>query len=264
MYMRRFFVSIAALALLLAAASTSFPHELIVKPTKMEAPAGETLPVELHSTHKFIVPEEVEDVSYITAGMIEDGKLVKSELKGNAPDLRIDFSVKTTGRGVSIVVADKVGSIWSVTNEGGKDGGRKKLEGEGLKVISSTRYDKYAKAIVNASAADRGYGTIVGQDLEIVPIDNPAEAQAGKYFRVRILHLGQPAAVPVWATYDGFCTEYESTYAYYTESAADGTAYVKITSPGLWLIRASKENDPGAEGEFDSRSLRSTLTFAVK
>ena len=262
--MRKFFVSCAVLALFLVAASASFSHELIVKPTKMEAPAGETLPIELQSTHKFIVPEEVEDISYITAGIVRDGKLMTSEVTGNEPELRIDFSVKVEDEGASIIVANKVGSIWSATNEGGKSGSRKKLEDEGLKVLTSTRIDKYAKAVVNAVAGDTGYGALAGQDLEIVPLDNPAEARVGEYFRVRILHLGQPAAVPVWATYDGFCTEYESTYAYYTESEADGTAYIKIVSPGLWIVRTSKERDPGIDGEYDSRTLRSTLVFSVR
>ena len=262
--MRKFFVSLATFALLFTAASAALSHELIVRPTQMEASAGETLPIELHSTHKFIVPEEVEDISCITAGIIRDGKLVASELTGNEPELRIDFSVKLEGAGAAVVAANKVGSIWSATNEGGRSGSRRELEDEGLKVLVSTRIDKYAKAVVNASAGDAGFGALAGQDLEIVPLDNPAEARMGDYFRVRILHLGQPASVPVWATYDGFCTEHESTYAYYTESGADGTAFVKITSPGLWIVRTSKERDPGAEGEYDSRTLRSTLVFSVR
>ena len=262
--MRKFLFSILSVTLLLSLVSASCAHELIIKPTKMEASAGETLPIELHSTHIFIVPEEVEDISYITAGIVKDGKLAESTLTGNDTGLRIDYSVKIEGSGSSIIAANKVGSIWSGTNEGGRDGGRKKLEDQGLKVISSTRYDKYAKAIVNASADDKNFAAVIGQDLEIIPLDNPADARVGEYFKVRILHLGQPASVPVWATYDGFCSEYESTYAYYTESDSDGTAHIKITSPGLWIIRAAKERDPGAEGQYDTRFLRSTLVFSVK
>jgi uncharacterized GH25 family protein len=162
------------------------------------------------------------------------------------------------------LAAEKSGEIWSVTNEGSKPGPRKTLEDQGLKVVTSTMIDKYAKSVINASPGDANFSQTLGQDLEIVPVTNPADARVGEYFKVKVLHRGEPAAIPVWATYDAFVTEYENTYAYYTESDAEGIANIKITAPGLWLVRASKDNDPGVEGQYDARSIRSTLTFAVK
>jgi uncharacterized GH25 family protein len=239
-------------------------HELIIKPSAFEAEKGTELAVELQSTHVFIVKEEVEDVSRITAGIVNRGRVLPSELKGNDAELRIDFSVVVESGGSSILAAEKTGEIWSVTNEGSKPSPRKVLEEQGLKVVRSTMIDKYAKSVINASSGDGNFSAVVGQDLEIVPLTNPADARVGEYFKVKALHKGEPAAIPVWATYDGFVTEYENTYAYYTESDAEGIANIKITAPGTWLVRASKENDPGVEGQYDARSIRSTLTFAVK
>jgi uncharacterized GH25 family protein len=138
------------------------------------------------------------------------------------------------------------------------------LEEQGLKVVSSVMIDKYAKSVINASAGDVNFSSALGQDLEIIPVTNPSEARVGEYFKVKVLHRGEPAAIPVWATYDAFVTEYENTYAYYTESDSEGIANIRITAPGTWLVRTSKENDPGVEGQYDTRSIRSTLTFDVK
>jgi uncharacterized GH25 family protein len=117
---------------------------------------------------------------------------------------------------------------------------------------------------VNASQNDKNFATVTGQELEVVPVTNPANAKVGEYFEVKILYKGQPAAFPVWATYDGFAPDLRNTYAYYTESDSEGTAKVKITAPGFWFVRAAKDGEPGVEGEYDARNVRSILSFAVK
>jgi len=78
------------------------------------------------------------------------------------------------------------------------------------------------------------------------------------------LFKGQAAALPVWATYDGFALDLDNTYAYYTESNSEGIAKVKITAPGFWIVRATKDGEKGVEGEYDVRNLRSILSFEVK
>ncbi|MDR1579756.1 MAG: DUF4198 domain-containing protein [Synergistaceae bacterium] len=240
-------------------------HELILKPSSFEAEKGAELAVELQSTHVFIVKEEVEDVSKITAGIVRDGVVVPSELRGNEPELRIDFSVKVPeGNSSALIAANKTGDVWCVTPDGWKPGTRKAVEAEGFKVTRASMTDKFTKAIINPSASDNNFAAVVGQELEVVPVTNPADAKTGQFFKVRILHDGQPSSTPVYATYDGFVTEFENTYAYYTESDQEGIANIKITSPGIWIIRAAVDNLPGAEGEYDARNLRSILTVEVK
>jgi uncharacterized GH25 family protein len=261
--MRKFSFALAMLVVLCAA--PAFAHELILKPTKFTAPKGTELPIELQSTHIFIVKEEVEDISTIKAGIFQGGKLVESPLKPNEPDLRIDFSVKVPdGEKSTIILANKSGEIWSSTPDGSKPGSRKSLEDQGIKVTSARKTDKFAKAIINASESDKNFAAVAGQELEIVPVTNPASAKIGQYFKVKVLFKGQSAAMPVLATYDGFVKEFQNTYSYYTESDTDGIANIKITAPGLWIIRASKDNEPGVPGEYDTRSLRSILSILVK
>ena len=114
-FIRRFIV-VTLLAVLLWGVGSSAAHELIVKLSKMTAAKGETLPIELQSTHRFIVKEEVEDIPLIKAGMFQNGSLKDAGLKPNEPELRIDFDVKIEDDGAVLVVAAKDGECWSVTN----------------------------------------------------------------------------------------------------------------------------------------------------
>jgi uncharacterized GH25 family protein len=255
---------ILIVALFVLSACPLSAHEMILKPSSPTAEKGSELAVELQSTHVFVVKEEVENVDTITAGIYSGGKLAASPITPNEPELRIDFSVKIQDDGSSLVIANKIGEIYSVTNEGSKIGSRKELEAQGLKVTRSRRTDKFAKAIVNASASDKNFAAEVGQELELIPVTNPADAKPGEYFKVKVLYKGQPTSLPVWATYDGFVTEYHDTYAYYTIADADGIANIKLERPGLWMIRAAMDDVPGVEGEYDARPLRSVLTFTVK
>ena len=256
-------VTILALILVLVSIP-AYSHELTIKAHSTAMKAGEPFPVTVQSAHKFIVPEEVEILERVKAGIIEDGKFIPSELKANEPELCIDFTVTPKDLSQSVIlVATKDGESWCVTNEGGKSGSRKDLEAQGLKVISSNKYDKYAKAIFNTSHDDKNFATVLGFPLEIIPVTNPADAKVGEYFHVKILLNGQPYTGPVWATYDGFVTEYENTYAYYTE-AENGEAHVKITAPGWWGIRAAQSGLPGVEGDYDNLNLRTFLLFDVK
>ena len=255
---------IIALILVFTLITPVFAHELTIKANDNNMKENEEFHVTVQSAHKFIVPEEVEVLERVKAGIIEDGKLVESKLTANDPELCIDFTVTPKDLSGSVMlVAIKDGETWSITNEGGKTGSRKELESQGLKVIKSTKNDKYAKALFNTSHDDKNFAQILNHPLEIIPVTNPADAKVNEFFDVKILLNGQPYTGPVWASYDGFVTEYENTYAYYTE-AENGIAHVKITAPGWWGIRAYQGKLPGIGGDYDEFTLRAFLLFEVK
>ena len=260
--LKRIIIFALVLSLLVLPASA---HELTIKAKPgQKMKEGQAFHATVQSAHKFIIPEEVEILSRVKAGIIEDGKLIEAELKANEPELCIDFSVTPKDLSGSVMlVAIKDGESWCVTNEGGKTGARKDLEAQGLKVLSANKYDKYAKAIFNTSKGDKNFSQVLGHPLELIPITNPADLKAGDYFDVKILLNGQPYTGPVWATYDGFVKEYENSYAYYTE-AENGIAHVKITAPGLWGVRAAQSGLPGVPGDYDNLNLRAFVLFEVK
>lgn len=53
------------------------------------------------------------------------------------------------------------------------------------------------------------------------------------------------------------------TFVYVTESLDDGIAYVKVTSPGVWMVRVEKRIETNAR-DFDLLSLKATLVFSVQ
>ena len=265
--MRRFFVVsvLSVLVVSLMPGGAALAHEMLLYPSSMTAAKGETVRIELHATHYFVVPEIMEDVSLLTGGVFRNGALEESEFRANEPELRVDFDVKIEDDGAVLVVAVSDGAIRSVTNEGTMVGRtRRELEDRNLRVLSASKTDRYVKAILNASGGDTNFATQVGQALEFVPITNPADAKVGEFFEVKVLLDGQPAAIPVWATYDGFELDIEDTFAYDTVSDSDGVAKIKITAPGIWFVRTELDDEPGVEGEYDVLNLASILTFEVR
>lgn len=252
-----------AFALLFALAGGAFAHELVAKPSAFEAAKGERVTIGIHSTHKFIVADEMDQISALKAGVFRGGKLHELKLTENAAARRIDAAVTIEDAGESTLVLVSRAGVWSKTNQGGKSGTRGELEKKGLKVSDATKYEKYVKVILNASKNDKNFATVTGQGLEIIPVTNPADAAVGRFFEVRVLVNGRPYSGGILATYDGFVTEYEETYAYST-ICENGTAFIKITAPGAWGVRAVQAGLPGVKGEYDSVTAKSFLIFNVK
>ena len=255
---------LAAAVMLFVFAGGAFAHELVAKPAKFSAAKGETVQVEIHSGHKFIVAEEAEDVSRLKGGVFKDGKLHEGKLQANEGKLRVDMDITAEDPSSStIILVNKDGGVWCRTNKGGQSGTRSELEKKGLKVDSAVKYDKYVKVLINTSKGDKNFGTVTGQALEIIPVTNPADAKVGSFFEVRVLLNGKPYSGEILASYDGFAKDYEETYAF-AGNCNNGSAFVKITAPGFWGIRASKKDIRGVKGEYDSITAKSFLLFNVK
>lgn len=88
------------------------------------------------------------------------------------------------------------------------------------------------------------------------------KGSVGQDLAVQVLYNGKPTPATVLATYDGF-TKKPNTYAYCTETDEAGVAAVRLTHPGLWLVRTEIKGVP-ADGTVDQEVLRSTLTFFVQ
>ena len=131
--------------------------------------------------------------------------------------------------------------FWTVTTHGGKAVSKKGLTG----VIKSGKYEKFSKTLLPVGGKTEGFDRVVGQQLEIMPVTDPATLHPGDEMKVRVLFEGKPLATPIYAGYDGF-SKHQNTYAYYTEDCDDdGTASVAITAPGLWMVRVQhKVHEP--------------------
>ncbi len=246
------------LAVLVCFSQTLMAHEFIVKPSSFTVQPSERMAVEVLSAHVFIESEEIEPVENVEVyslgqmskrteiPLVEDKE--KLVLKG---DLGQDTMA-------TILVGHRKGMIWSKTTQGWKQESKKNLTG----VLSSGKYEKFSKALITAEGKEEKLRKPVGHRLEIIPLKNHRAIKPGDELRCQILFEGKPLATEIFATFDGFSTQ-PNTYAYYSNSNDTGKAAVKISKPGIWMIRVQHEIN-SATADYDKEVLRAVLLFSVE
>jgi len=229
--------------------SAARAHEFFIKPAQMRVESGAKLPFNIMATHVFMVSEEVGPVDTVKAWLVEGNKNTTVELKENHTLKTLDGFVTPSRKGTAILAGQLQEPIEATKVEGSNRSQRIKRE-------------KFAKALIMISADDDSYKKVLGHKLEIVPDSNVTIARAGDELSFKFLLDGKPLRAQVFATYDGFSRR-SMTFAYATESAADGVAAVKVTSPGVWMVRLEKRIETNAK-EFDLLALKATLVFLVQ
>lgn len=209
------------------------------------------------STHVFLVSQELEAANDVKVGYFVNGRRTDIAVQPNEKTLAYDGTVTAPSSGTFIVTGARLPQIWAITPQG-----LKQVAGKTPGASNPYKVEKFAKALVNTAPADNRFSTAIGDTLEIVPLTNPATVKPGEELTVKVQFKGQPLATNVYATYDGFSKE-ENTYAYFTEGHKDGTAKVKITQPGIWMVRVQHAAPEHAE-DYDRYVGRAVLLFEVK
>jgi len=251
-------VGIMTAGLILSISGSGLAHEFILKPVQMNPSPDQTVPFSVVSAHVFMVSEEMEPVDQVSVRLHSEGKPGEIALSENPTLMTLDGIAEIPSEGTHILAGHRKGMIWTQTTQGWKQAGKKGLTG----VISSGLYEKFCKTLITAGTSDDGYQTVLDQTLEIVPVENPAELRTGDETVFQILYDGKPISTEVLATYDGFSSR-PGTYAYFTESDAEGMAHVQIDHPGTWMVRAEHKMDDPTE-DYDTHVLRSVLVFDVR
>lgn len=231
-------------------------HEFFLVPEKWETyKTGQVLPLSIYSTHYFMKGEEIEDIKL--NALSYDGKDIP--LTTNESWLTHDAKIELKKGGAAVIAGHRQPILWSITPDGEGDGGRDKNKN----AIKVTRYEKFAKLILPVDGNSQGFNAKTGQRLEIIPIDNPLEAKVGDEPRFRVLLDGKPAIFDmVYATYDGF-SDIANAWAFSASPSSHGEAKIRISNPGLWLVRVSIDIEEKTS-EYDAVNLKATLLFPVK
>lgn len=253
---RMFMPNRLLIALLVSLSLPAVAHEFIVKPSKANVPTGGALGYNAVSSHKFMVSEELEDAADVKAEVYSNGKRTPLTLATAKDSLSFEGQTNAPA-GTFMLLGQRTGQIWANTPDGVKRNAGKVPGATNVRFI-----EKYSKAIVNASTKDDTFDKPVGDRLEIIPLTNPASVKVGDEITVKVLYKGQPLATNVWATYDGF-SKRDNTYAYFTEGSDDGTATVKLTKPGMWMVRV-EHSTPETSADYSRYVGRAVLVFAVK
>lgn len=236
-------------------------HEFILKPYFFTQPLGITNPFQVLSAHKFMLSEEMEPLDKVKVELRFQNKTQVLSLTPNKTLFTLDGSFEPEKEGTYLLLGHREGMIWTKTKQGWKQESKKNLKN----VISSGKYEKFAKAIIQVgkpNPQDNSFKQRTNQTLEIIPLVNPNLLKPGDVLPVQILYKNKPINLEVKATYDRF-TLYPNSYAYLTEAEEDGLAYIKITAPGIWLVRVETKEKVSSP-DFDQHVLRSVLTFEVR
>lgn len=173
-------------------------------------------------------------------------------------EVELQSETSLTREGTYLVVAQRKAGFYSKTAHGGKSVSKK-----GLKDVIRCSYSHMCmKAVANVGKAGRA-DMVVGQPIEIIPIENPANLRAGDYLPIRVVADGKPYRGEVLATYAGFSTD-KDTFAYATKTDKQGEARIKILQSGIWLVKVCREIPYPDPAECDIQSYVGTLTFKVE
>ncbi len=245
--------------LTLMSASSAFAHEFIIKPVQLTTEVNNVLPFRIISAHAFMISEEMEPMNKVEANFIFKDKSEKLTLEEDKMLMSLSGQCTPTLEGTAIIAGHRKGMIWTQTTQGWKQQSKKGLKG----VIRSGKYEKFSKALVTVGKADGSFGKTIGHKLEIVPLSDPTQANVGDEIVFKTLFEGKPVSVEnVLASYDGFSLN-PNTYAYFTEPYGEGLAKVKISHPGVWMVRVQHKIDKPT-ADYDSNVLRAVLVFEVK
>ena len=253
-------IKVLFLASLMVAAlsANAWAHEFVIKPNKVTAAKGESIKAEFMAAHVFDVSEEIEDPADVEATLWQNAQSAPVSVSPDEKVLALTGEAVLSADGPAWLVAHRKPQLWSQTPDGMLAGGPQELTDK--KILYTNQYEKFSKLLINASLEDQSFNKPLGQMLEIVPLVNPAALKVGDELKVAVYYDGKPISVPVYATYLGF-SQQPNTYAYYTAPEA-GDAFVKITAPGLWMVRANYLA-PGQDG-IKTKDYKAILEFEVK
>jgi len=132
----------------------------------------------------------------------------------------------------------------------------------------------FGKAVVNLgheSASKELISRPVGDLLEIVPLENPANVRVGEVLPVRVLFRGEPLPdATVVATFDGFSHRDPADKSHRLEpqafsdtTRADGTVGVIPLRQGSWKVRVVHKTDFADQAVCGQLAAYTTLTFEI-
>ncbi|SDN30604.1 Uncharacterized conserved protein, contains GH25 family domain [Desulfonauticus submarinus] len=233
-------------------------HEFIVKPYFFSLPQPGENPFSIVSSHIYMLSEEVEPLDKVEVYLIGPDTNQKINLQPNQTLYTLDGKVMLTEPGMFYLKAHRKGMIWTKTTKGWVQKSKKGLKG----VLKSGLYEKFSKALIKVGENTNFYKKPLGQTLEIIPLKNPYQLKPGDILPVKVLLQGKPINTEIMASYDRF-SMHPNTYAYLTEAQDNGIGYVKISSPGVWMVRVQVEKKVNSK-DYDAHVMRATLIFEVR
>lgn len=268
--MKKFSNILTMTALAVGIATTATAHEVWIESD--HAHDGEILtanlgygdfpeikPIASDRTHIFKKPLQL-----VTAKGIEDLVPVKG---GKNVEFQTKKGVKD---GSYLLLAEYSPTFWSENKDGWKQ--------VDMKAMPDAKYceqtQMYGKNVVNVGHHANSKDIVtkpVGQGLEIVPLDNPANARVGEPFAMKVLFNGEPLAnETVVATFESFVKKDPNDKVHKLEPQAfsdttrtDGTVKLYPLRQGFWKVRVVHKSDFPNQAQCQKLASYATLSFNI-
>lgn len=121
----------------------------------------------------------------------------------------------------------------------------------------------YAKSIINiGDAKDEFITKPIGQKLEIVPLENPANFKVGKPFTVQVLfNQKRLKTTEVKGTFAGYDNH---TYPFYGKTDLEGKITITPLQGGKWILKTEVNTPFKDSKKCDEHVDLATLTFSIQ
>ena len=163
--------------------------------------------------------------------------------------------------GSYLAVAGKKWTYWVKTTEGFIEGKNKSQVKNALKGIYSA---KFCKAVITVDKPGGNvFSKIVGHELEIIPLKDPATLTRGEVLPIKVLFKGKPAEMEVKATYDGYSSR-NNVFAETIKTNTQGLGEIKIGKKGKWLVKTNYTEKAADNRLYDEKMYAATLTFQTQ
>jgi hypothetical protein len=225
-------------------------HDTLLVMDNYQSSINSTPGLKVFSTHHFLPPEDalmgpdrLAEVFFITPSFE-----------------RVAQKAKLSVPGTYMCLAVPVNGFATKTPDGYQRGKNKKEVDHPV----LCRYSmKYAKAIFTVGrAGGDAYAKPLGQEMEIIPLKDPATLKPGDTLPVKVLKEGEPARTYVYGTYDAF-SDKKDTFCYTTRTDKQGIAEIKLINDGTWVLIAKIEEPFADSAVCDIQRWAATLTFHV-
>lgn len=189
----------------------------------------------------------------------KDGKT--SLVKGLAPKLKhgtfVVESEKFADDGHVLLAARYDNGYWVKLPSGLYRNVTRRLAPDAVEALWSS---KFAKTITGAGSP---WQTMVGHDIEIVPLSDPAEVKTGENLKVRVLFHGQPLSGGKVERGDGTTVIAEKDIPRFATDA-DGMVTIPVVKAGPHLLVIDHKVAPSATPDQSNTDLyTATLWFTV-
>jgi nickel transport protein len=199
--------------------------------------------------------DKVVDLVAITS----DGKvaLVDGLASGQAQGAPVILSRAFADRGRTLIAARYDNGYWVKVTDKLYRNANKRFVPDATDSLWSA---KFAKALTGPGAP---WSTVLGHELELVPLDDPAAVKPGMSLSVRLLFRGNPLVDAQVERGDGITAMKEEDIPRF-RTGADGTAVIPVVKPGPVLLAVDHRVAPSATPDIAAADLfNATLWFVV-